>query len=226
VNVANELCDLEGSTGTSPDIASALASTPGDLNAEFGGITGWILAPANWAENYNNLLLEVENLRQRIISIETNCCAVTCKDVELGFAVTFNEDKTGLIIRFISGAGTHIPAGFEDGGSTGTITDQNGSILEFEISISNGSETEVSIVGLDLTGDLRIDITAILGNGAINCEKCLSRTIKTTGVCDFCTVCASGTTGTVTIVYDDAGGAMAFESFNGTTSTTTTTTAP
>lgn len=222
INTSNELCDLESATGNSGDISTSLASTPGDLNTEFGAISGWILTPANWAENYNNLLLEVENLRQRIASIEQNCCATTCKDVELGFSVIFNEDKTGIIIRFTSGAGTDIPADFSDNGSTGTITDKNGAVQDFTIPIANGSETEVSIVGLDMTGDLILSITAILTNGSITCEKCLGKTIKTVGVCDFCQVCASGTTGTVTIVYDDAGGAIAFESFNPTTTTTTT----
>jgi len=226
ISIANELCDIEAALGVSDDISVALGNTPGDLNTEFGAIPGWLATPINLAQNYGNLLLEVENIRQRLISIETNCCDVSCKDVELGFNVIFNEDKTGLIIRFTSGAGTNLPADFTDEGSTGTIKDKNGNVEDFTLTISNGYETEVSIVGLDLTGDLVVSITAVIGNDAVTCEKCLSKTIKTTGICDFCTVCVSGTTGTVVVIYDDSGGSIAFESFNPETTTTTTTGAP
>lgn len=209
ISIAEELCDLELALGTSSDINTALANTPGDLNAEFGLITGWVLAPANWAQNYGNLLLEVESLRQRVINMETNCCASTCKDVEIGFSVIFNEDKTGLILKFTTGAGTDIPAGFTDAGSTGTITDKNGAVEYFTLSIANNYQTEVSIVGLDMTGDLEVSVASVMTNGTLVCQQCHKNTVKTTGVCDFCRVCAGGTTGTVTIIYDDEAGGMA-----------------
>src|SRR4029079_8586986 len=97
---ATALCDLITATGTNTDISTALALTPTDLNAEFGLISGWVLVPTNWAQDYGNLKLQVESLRQRLIFIEDNCCASSCDDITLGFSAVYNEDNTGIIIKF------------------------------------------------------------------------------------------------------------------------------
>ena len=230
VAVAEAHCDLEAATGDPGDIASALANTPGDLNAEFGLIPGWIAVPANWAENYSNLLLEVENLRQRINSIEDTCCALSCDDIELGFTAVFNEDNDGIIIKFTAGAGSDIPSGLEDKGSRVFITDKNGVSVEAPIDIVdnyfNNNETEVGISGLDLSGPLTVEITAKIGSEALICEKCLKKTVQTNAGCKFCTVCNDGDAGVVVVTFSSAtqltvGGTTII---NNTTSTTTTTT--
>lgn len=223
VTTTQELCDLEDATGEPADIASALAQTPGDLNAEFGLISGWIAAPANWAENYNNLLLEVENLRQRIIDIEDGCCGFTCDKIKLGFSAVFNEDEDGVIIRFTFGSGTVIPPGVTDKGSTGTITDVDGNSLDFNLVISNNSETEVPVTGLNLTQPLTIDITALLGTDAVTCEKCLHRTVTSSG-CSFCTISATGDSGSSAVIVYSTTGPIASIIGNTTTTTTSTTT--
>lgn len=194
---SQELCDLETAAGDPADIAAALAKTPGDLNAEFGLITGWNLTPGNWAENYGNLLLELEALRQRIKFMETTCCAASCDDIELGFSAVYNEDGDGLILTFSWGAGTNIPAGFIDQGSTGTVTDVDGNVVSFNLAIANNAVIDVSVAGLNLTGPLQISITAKIGNDGLTCEKCLSKTVNG-NPCRFCTITA---TDTVTIFY-------------------------
>lgn len=224
INVANAFCDLEEATGDSSNIASALANTPGDLNAEFGLISGWILSPANWAENYNNLLLEVENLRQRVAAVET-CCEATCEDVELGFSAIYNEDADGIIITFSFGAGTNIPAGFEDDGSYGTITDVDGNSVDFNIEIANNSTEEVIIAGLNTTSPLDISITAIMTNGALTCQKCVSRRVSQ-ATCAYCEVCAEGNDddASVVIIYESSKSSVVIENSTTTTSSSTTTT--
>lgn len=224
ISIANAHCDLEDATGSDTDIASALANTPSNLNTEFGLISGWILVPANWAENYNNMILMVENLRQRINTIEDTCCALTCDDVEIGFAAGYNEDGDGLILRFTYGNGTSIPAGFTDAGSYGTITDQNGDSVDFNVTISNNLVEDVSIVGLNTFGPLEVSVTAIMSTGSITCQKCISRKVDLTG-CEFCQYTAVGD-GEVSIIYESdinyshgGGGGVIY-----TTSTTTTTT--
>jgi hypothetical protein len=226
IAVAQAFCDLRTSTGTVANISTALALTPGDLNAEFGLITGWILIPQNWAQNYGNLLLEVENLRQRIIFMEENCCAATCEDVGIGFSVVYNEDGDGVILRFTSGSGTKIPTGFEDLGSTGTITDIDGNQVEFDLEIENNAEVEVIVSTLNLEGDLTINVTGRIGTEALTCEKCFTRVIKANSRCAFCTVTNTGDTDIV-LIYDDA--SMLFvnptiPTTSTSTSTTTTTT--
>lgn len=225
ISIANAHCDLETSTGDPADISAALANTPGDLNTEFNSIPGWILTPQNWAENYSNLLLEVENLRQRIKTIEDTCCALTCDDISLGFTATYNEDADGIILRFTYGAGTSIPVGFVDQGSTGVIRDVDGNEVEFNLAIVNNLQEEVSIVGLNTTGDLVIEITAILGTDALTCQKCVSKKL-TKAACKYCEICAEGDPdASVVIVYESSSSSVVIENTTTTTSTTTTTTA-
>lgn len=224
-------CDLEDMTGAPVDIAVAISKVPSTDDSRYNTITGWILNPDNQAEVINNLLLKINNLEERLIFMEDNCCAVTCDDIKLGFTAIFNEDSDGIIIKFTSGAGTSIPLGFEDKGSIITVTDKNGNTSEGVIDIvenfTDNLEYELSVSGLDLTADLDVNITSKIGNDAITCEKCLTKVVKKSN-CGFCQICNDGATGELSIVYDDNGGAIAYSSFDPstTTSTTTTTTVP
>lgn len=231
VSIANALCDLRDATGDETDITSALGSTPADMNAEFGLLPGWIVNPQNWAENYNNLLIAFGNVWQRVKTIEMTCCALSCEDIKLGFSAVYNEDGDGIIISFTYGAGTVIPAGFTDGGSYGTITDIDGNVVDFNITIGNNSQEEVIIAGLNTTGELTISITAILGTGSLTCQKCLSKKVNKAS-CNYCEICATGAEGSsVVIVYESSKtssiieNAAALSTTTTTSSTTTTTTA-
>ena len=198
ISIADELCDVETSHGTPAEVSIALSKTPGDLNAEFGLIPGWELTPSNWAENYGNLLLEVENLRQRILFMEENCCASTCDDIKVGFSAVMNEDFSAVILRFVNSAGTSIPSGWTDSGSIVTITDIDGNVVEVPITIANNAEEEVSVTGLNMSEDLNINVTVKMTNGTAVCEKCVFRMVKLPG-CAFCTITA---TDDVTIIYE------------------------
>ncbi len=208
-NTSTELCDLETAAGLPADISSALANTPGDLNSEFGLIAGWILVPVNWAENYNNLILELENMRQRIKTIETTCCSLSCEDVMLGFTAAFSEDHSEIVIRFTSSAGTNIPVGFIDTGSTITITDiDNQEEIYITVNpdlIANNATLTIPIPSLNITQDLKINVEANFTSGGLTCSKCLSKIISTAGLvsCDTCKVCATGSEGSsVVIIYE------------------------
>lgn len=198
-NTSKEVCDYILVVGTPADIAAALANTPTDLNPEFGAIPGWNSLPIYWAEYYGNTLLEIQNLRERITTIEDVCCAVTCDAVFIDFTAIYNEDKTGIILKFTKGAGTILPSGFEDCGSTGTITDASGHVEDFDIAIAMNSSTEISIAGLDTIGSLDVNISAKICNidKGIECHKCVSKTVEQ-GACDFCVLTASGA---VTVTY-------------------------
>jgi len=192
-NLSKEVCDYKQSIGTVTDITDALANTPTDLNPEFGSITGWNASPSNWADNYGNTLLEVQSLRTRILSIENGCCKVTCDDVYLGFTALFNTDMSGIVIKFTKGAGTSIPANFEDCGSSGSITDTLGNIQYFDIVISANSTLEVAIDGLSSTGNLVVNIEGKMCNTlkGIQCNKCLEKIVDR-DPCQFCTLTAAG----------------------------------
>lgn len=225
INVANAHCDLEDATGDSAEISSALAQTPATDNARYGLITGWILVPQNWADNYNNLLLKLANLEDRVIFMENNCCAVSCEDVKVGFSVVYNEDGDGVILRFTAGAGTSIPSGFTDIGSTITITDIDGNIEEYTTVdpnlIANNAQIEISVALLNLEGDLTVSVTPIISNGSLTCQKCITKVLKSNTRCDFCTISNTGTDGDIVIVYDDQY-RLIVQSTQSTTTTTTT----
>lgn len=183
----------------------------------------------------SSLVTTVNNIDARVTFMEENCCAATCDDIKLGFTALFNEDASGLIIRFTWGAGTKIPSGFVDKGSVGTITDRNGNTLDFNIDIvdnfTNSNETEVIISGLDLGAELEISITAKIGTDTFTCEKCLYKTARTSN-CGVCTVCTTGS-GTISIVYSSATAGTSITptpplttTTTTTSTTTTTTTAP
>lgn len=220
VKIATALCDLKEATGTPANIAQALGNTPSDWNTKFGLLSGWDLTPDNWAQSYGNLLLAFGDVVERLTSIETNCCSVTCDDVKIGFSALWNEDKTGIILVFSPGAGTKLPTGIVDKGSTGTVTDRNGNLVSFSVAISVNHEEEVFITGLDTSGDLIVHINARVGNESITCDKCLDKVVNNSTGCAYCEITATGD--------DDAFAAIIYETtvntYTSTPSTTTTTT--
>lgn len=121
IKTTAELCSLEGATGDAANIASALALTPSDLNTEYGTLTGWISSPATWADNYNNLLIETQSLRNSIAVIMATCCAPTCGKIELLPLATIefgsSPSSNTLTLDFGANSGSLIPFGYTDGGS-------------------------------------------------------------------------------------------------------------
>jgi hypothetical protein len=196
-SVATALCDLRTATGLPAAIQVSLGLVPSDWQTSFSTLTGWNNAPTSMADHFGNALLVINNLVTRVKFMEENCCAVTCDDVKLGFTALMNDTNDGIIIKFTSGAGTSIPSGFTDQGSTGTITDVNGNVESFNIVISNNAEVEIPVSGMDLSGDLKINITAKIGNGSLTCQKCLNKVVKS-AICKYCEITASDD---VTIMY-------------------------
>lgn len=208
-NSSTEICNLETATGFPSDISSALAVTPADLNPEFGLIAGWILVPKNWAENYNNLILELESIRQRVKTIETTCCSLSCDDVKLGFYAAYSTDNSEIVIRFTSSAGTNIPAGFIDSGSTITITDIDGNVETYITVnpdlITNNATITVPVPSLNTSQDVKVDVEANFTSGGLTCSKCLTKLVHSPSAesCDTCKICAAGTGDSyVVIIYE------------------------
>jgi hypothetical protein len=202
-NNSDKICEIIQSVGTAGNITTALAQTPASFNTiDFTSLPGWILNPANLAQNYNNLLIAFSNVLGRLVAIEDNCCAITCDDIKIGYLAYFTEDQSSIILEFTSGMGTFIPNGFADIGSTITITDIDGSIITYTTVDPNlialNAELEIPISGLNLNGDLTININTKISNDELTCVKCLpSKKVTPTG-CGFCELTASGN---VTIIY-------------------------
>lgn len=203
ISVATAHCNLEDATGTPSDIAAALSKVPSTWNTKYSSLPGWVLNPVSLADVFGNALLVIGAQGSDIQFMQDNCCALSCDDIELGFTAIFNEDMTGVILKFSNGAGTSIPAGFLDKGSKGTIKDSNGNVESFNITIANNAEVEIPITGLLLTDVISININAKIGTDSLICEKCLSKNVSVSS-CGVCEITVTGdSTASAVIVYED-----------------------
>lgn len=201
-SVAIAHCNLENATGSPAEISSALSYIPADWAAKYATVTGWIAAPTSIADVVTNMLLVIKAQGESIQFMQDTCCAVSCDDIKVGFSAIFNEDSTGLILKFTSGAGTILPAGYTDKGSVGIIKDGNGNIQTFALTIANNAEIEVDATGLDTRTELTIQVTSKIGDGTLLCEKVVSKSVKTAG-CGVCELSADGVEGSsVVIIYE------------------------
>lgn len=218
-------CQERTAVGLPTDINLALSRLCSDLNTEFSATPGWVLNPSNLAQGVNNLIIAFCAMREDVSALQ-DCCAATCDDVTIGFLIVMNDSRTEATIKFTSGAGTFLPTGFVDEGSTMEVTDQSGNTLDFNVIIANNGEEIIDLTGLNVNDDFTFNLTAKIANGSIHCQKCVSKKSLFANLCDFCEICVTGSTGTVTIIYED-NGSFVGSSFNPTTTTsTTTTTAP
>lgn len=209
-NIATELCSLETDLGKSADIASALSKVPASWATKFGGgpsmISGWDLSPANFMEHYANLVLIVARQEARITTIENTCCGVTCDAIKIGIIFTVNDDGT-VDMLFSSGAGTYIPTGFEDCGTTMTFEDKNGLIFTPSLNGTPISQ-EGTVVGVNISslasGIIKVNINSKFclsdnaGNVVLTCQGCFSEEFENNSGC-----CVLTNTGSVaqTIIY-------------------------
>lgn len=204
--VAQQVCDLQAVIGSVEQISAGLSEQCSNLNSAYNTESGWQSTVSNIAQAISNIWIVVCDLRDRINLIETNCCAVTCEDIKLGFEVTPSDDGTGIFLKFTSKAGTFIPTGFTDCGSKVIITDKIGKTAEYPLVIANNATLgDFDVSGLDLTDFLNIEVTAKLCAAGIGCEKCVSRLYKMgNALCPFCTITVTGDEGSeVVIIYEE-----------------------
>jgi len=195
-------CQLRGATGNTTDINRAVSQQCSDLNAEFAATPGWSLNPVNLAQTIQNMWIVMCKRSAEVKSIQDTCCAITCDDVKIGFVVLLNTERNEATIRFTSGAGTQLPAGFADAGSVMTITDKSGNSVDFNVPISNNGEEVIDLTGLNTADQYSFDLDAKVSNGALTCQKCISRTATVQDTCTFCEITNIGTTGQIVIVYE------------------------
>lgn len=185
--VANDLCNYKIKVGTTAEITTAIARQCSDAQTDFGGVSGWIASPTSLADTVNNMWIMICSLQARVSTMETTCCAVSCDDIQLGYSAVFNDDYSKLIITFNYANGTVIPAGFANSGSNGTITDSDGNVKTFNITIDDDMSLEVDIAGLNTNAVMEVNINATLTNGSLTCSHCLSSKVypSSCAYCDF-----------------------------------------
>jgi len=201
--VTENYCNYQESVGSVTDIQKAISQQPKEATDLLSTTKGWELNPSNMAESFNNLWIAYNNLLGRVTSIESTCCNITCKDITIGMEVIGAADGKGFALKFSEAAGTDIPNGFTDRGSTVTITDVDNHILTYDIDIEqDGTTDQLSVVGLNLESPLDISVNARVGSDALQCEKCLVSTYSAQTGCPVCAIAVTGKTGYVTIIYE------------------------
>lgn len=205
--VAQVICDYQTAFGAATDAQIAVSQQCPNLNSTYTGTQGWLTSVNNLAQSFNNLWILACDINTRLINIEKNCCKATCDDVKIGFGVTVSTTANGLILNFTSGAGTSIPAGFTDTGSTVVFTDKNNQTVTYPLVISNNAKQgPFDLTGLDQTDPISISVTAILSTDGLTCEKCVTKLYSLANTtCPVCPITTSGTTGTITIIFSTTG---------------------
>lgn len=207
-DIATSLCNLRNATGTEIQLQSAMANQCPNFNTQFSSIPGWNVAPVNLAQSYSNLELAFCNIMSRVIAIEETCCAPSCDKIKIGFSVDVDFELKELTLSFTSGAGTFIPAGFEDCGSIITITDELGNIVTPTNTIiqNNGEISGISFASL--TGNImtisiktKFCLKDDTGTTILVCQDCISKVVNLEQGCPVCKVCAFGKNGYIDIVY-------------------------
>lgn len=208
--ITQDYCNYKNVVGQTSDIQQAIARQPQGLNTLLGTVDGWILVPSNLAQSENNAWLTISNLLARIVNIETNCCKVSCKDIDLVMQISVNADGDAISVQFSTFLGTSIPNGFlDDGNSVLTITDQANNFLQYPIVVSEDqTQGPFSFSGLDTSAPMSVSVSASLSSGVLTCEKCISKQFVPGASCPVCLVTGTGTTGSTTIVYTVPGSSI------------------
>lgn len=199
VQVANNYCSYKEDVGSTEDIQEAISRQPIGSNALLGAISGWDLSPNSMANSLNNLWLAYSNLLTRVSLMESTCCKPSCDNVKIGFITTF--ESSTVTLSFTSGAGTSIPIGFEDCGSTLTITSSDGLITTtVNLPIEYNATTDPVDVSIFTPGDvLDFNLSAKLCSEGLNCDKCIFK--KVTYSNSGCCVITNDGDSNATIVY-------------------------
>ena len=142
--LTQDMCDYKTALGTPGNLTSALGTyAPGTTNtlpafsqnSTLSGLNGWLptLTPTI-ADAFNNIWLAYFDTRG---AIETVLEAVTpnCSQVIVDFQSVYSSTAGGFNL-FFSGY-SFIPSGYQDGGSTVTITDDQSGILYTGFNIVN-----------------------------------------------------------------------------------------
>ena len=198
-NIANEYCDFRNILGSDANIQTAIARLGSNIITIYQSFQGWVLNPTNWMQVASNYGIVINDLLNRITTIEKTCCATTCDSVKIGFSVEFTED--GMILHFRDIDGTKIPIGFVDTGSIMTITDKvTGNKTTANLVIAQNYESSlIPLSGFSKNNDIVFSLASKMSNGSLTCNKCNEKTLKYE--VDSCCVLTNTGSDDATIIY-------------------------
>ena len=154
--IANELCNLESSTGSPIALLQSIQQqctnmdslkTLANRQLTYSGINGWITQTnySTVADSINNLWLTICDMRAAVENILLTCCCTDCDDVNISFSATMSGDPSTLLTLFFTGS---IPTGLTDcfpSGNLITVTDANGGSYTTYVQVVNNLNGSVVI---------------------------------------------------------------------------------
>lgn len=196
--LASDYCAYKAILGTIPEIQTAIGRQCTGLNTQFATNVNFVQDVQNEAQSMNNLWIAFCDFKTRVIALEECACKITCKDITIGFNTVFDSVLQTVTLKFTSGAGTFIPVGFTDCGTTVSISDDYGNTSNL-VPITITQEGEVT--GLDVSmfepgSILTFNLDVALCSQALSCHKCVTKLVKNPVGC--CVLTASEA---VTITY-------------------------
>lgn len=195
---ATEICEIRDEQGDTTDVSSALSKVPAVWGTpEFLALlnkyelgAGFIQTVTfeNMAQAHQDGFITLALLQKQIAQILATCCSPSCDKIKIGFTGEFDYENSLLTLNFTRSAGTFIPDGFTDCGTTITITDRNGVSVYVYTSSDAGIEMDGSIEDIDIqglaTGQLLVSfktnfcLTDSTGATILNCQDCTSGTLN------------------------------------------------
>lgn len=189
----NALCDLKTVLGDNADLSTSIGRQCTNLNTIYGLTPNWELNPSTVADTLNNMWIMTCDMLNRVKTIETTCCAPSCKDIKIGFSAEYDPAENTFVITFDSANGTEIPLGFTDCGTTITFTDKLNHSKTSTITIIQGESVVVSASGLNLTDLISVSIKTCFEHiSGLKCNDCFGGVVSAESACAYCKLCAQG----------------------------------
>ena len=182
----------------------------------------WVPKGTTVGESINNLWSGMKDIYGAVKAMQDNCCKVNCDSIVIDFGVRLSDDRLSIKLFFASMS--KIPVGFTDcdpAGTKLTITDSAGAVYNVPIHIAAAAtytvvggvtqETPISIdlgsnSALDPSLDYTITLDPCMTNGAMTCQKCITKVITYKDTCAYCEITVTGTTtadASLIIIYQD-----------------------
>lgn len=199
-------CELSTILGPAADINKAIGQQCADLAQRFVLNPNFTISPANAAQSIRNMWVVLCDALNRISQIEKTCCQATCEQIKVGFNIVFSEVQTATL-KFTSGAGTNIPTGVVDCGSTLVVSDERGvNVVVENLNINNNVEVpDIDMTGFVEGGLLTFTLNAKFCSEELGtCEKVVVKTAVYKNACSTCDIMNTGD-GEVIIVYETNG---------------------
>lgn len=199
-------CETSEALGTPADLNKAISQQCPTLAQKFVLNPNFTISPRNAAQSMRNMWVALCDALDRISKIEKTCCQATCEQVKVGFNIVFSETQTATL-KFTSGAGTNIPTGFIDCGSTLIVSDALGNNVVVEnMNLNNNVEVpDVDMTGFREGNILTFTLHAKFCSEEIGtCESVVTKTAIYKNACSTCEIVNTGD-GESIIVFETPG---------------------